>query len=111
MDGNQNDSHLFQPQDIRNRVHTPLGFNYDTNIDGSIATLAKSCNLVNIHKLKHDNVPATLNAGSEQIDFIYISQAATVFAFHCGILDSNSPFYSVHRSLFLDIDILRLLGY
>jgi hypothetical protein len=69
MDGNQNDSHVFQPQDIHNRVHTPLGFNYDENIDGSIATLADSCNLVNIHKLKHENVPATHNS-------IYISQAA-----------------------------------
>jgi hypothetical protein len=98
MDGNQNDSHVFQPQDIHNCVHTPLGFNYDKNIDGSIATLAESCNIVNIHKLKHDNVPATHNAGSEQIDFIYISQAAT-------------ELYSDHRPLFLDIDILRLLGY
>jgi hypothetical protein len=65
-------SHVFQPQYIRNRVHTPLGFNYDKNIDGSIATLAESCNLINIHKLKHDNVPATYNAGSDQIDFIYL---------------------------------------
>jgi hypothetical protein len=24
MDGNKNDSHVLQPQDIRNRVHTPL---------------------------------------------------------------------------------------
>jgi predicted SprT family Zn-dependent metalloprotease len=111
MDGNQNDSHVFQPQDISNLVHTPLGFNYDNNIDGSIATLAESCNIFNIHKLKHDNVPATHNAGSEQIDFIYISQAADVFSFHCGILDFRSLFYSEHRPLLLDIDILLLLGY
>jgi hypothetical protein len=91
MDGNQNDSHVFQPQYIHNSTHTPLGFNYDKHID-SIATLAESCNLVNIHKLKHDNVPATHNTGSEQIDFIYISQAAAEFTFHCGILDFNSLF-------------------
>jgi hypothetical protein len=39
MDGNQNDLHVFQQQDIPAKVCTPLGFNYDRNIDGSIATL------------------------------------------------------------------------
>jgi hypothetical protein len=111
MDGHQNESHVFQPQYINNRVYTPLGFNYDKNIDGSVATLAESCNLVKIHKLKHDNVPATHNTRSEQIDFIYISQAAAEFAFRCGILDFNSLFYSDHRPLFLNIDNLRLLEY
>jgi hypothetical protein len=32
-------------------------------------------------------------------------------AFRCGILDFNSLFYSDHHPLFLNIDILRLLGY
>jgi hypothetical protein len=111
MDGNHNYSHIFQPQDIRNRTHTPLGFNYAKNIDGSIDTLAESCNLVNIHKIKHDNVPETHNAGYEQIEFIYILEASAEFTFHCGILDFNSLFYSDHHPLFLDIYILRLLGY
>jgi hypothetical protein len=111
MDGNQNDSHVFQPHAIRNRTHTPLGFNCDKNIHVSIATLAESCNIVNIRKLKHYNVPATHNAGSEQIDFIYISQPAAEFAFRCGILNFNSLFYRDHRPLFFHIDILRLLGY
>jgi hypothetical protein len=109
--GNKNDSHVFQPQDIRNRVHTPLVFNYDRNTDGSIATLAESCNLVNIHKLKHNNVTATHNAGSDQINFAYISYAATESVFRCEILDFNSLFYNDHCPLFLEIDILHLLGY
>jgi hypothetical protein len=111
MDGNQNDSHVFQPHDICNRVHTLLGFNYDKNIDGSIANLVESCNLVNIHKLKHDNVPATHNDGSKQINFIYLSYAVAEFVFRCGILDFNSLFYSDHHPLFLDVDIIRLLGH
>jgi hypothetical protein len=111
MDGKQNDSHVFQPQDIPNRVNTPLGFNYDKHIDGSIASLVEACNLVNIHKLKHGNVPATHIAGSDQIDFGYLSFVATEFVFRCGVLDFNSPFYNDHRPLFLDIDILRLLEY
>jgi hypothetical protein len=67
MDGNQDDLRVFQQQDIPNKVCTPLGFNYDKNIDGSIATLIESCNLINIHKLKHGYVPATHNAGSLQM--------------------------------------------
>jgi hypothetical protein len=77
MDGNQDDLRVFQQQDIPNKVCTPLGFNYDKNIDGSIATLIESCNLVNINKLKHGDVPATHNAGSLQIDFGFLSYAAT----------------------------------
>jgi hypothetical protein len=30
VDGNQDDSHIFQQQYICTRVHTPLGFHYDT---------------------------------------------------------------------------------
>jgi hypothetical protein len=67
MDGNQDDLHVFQQKDITTKVCNPLGFNYDKNIDGSIATLVESCNLVNIHKLKHGDVPAT-HTGSFQID-------------------------------------------
>jgi hypothetical protein len=65
VDGNQNDSHVFQPQDTNNLVHTPLGFMYDKRIDGSMVTLAESCYLVHIHKLKYDNVQATHNTGSD----------------------------------------------
>jgi hypothetical protein len=42
MDGNQYDLHVFQQQDIPTKVYTPLGFNYNKNIDGSIATLVES---------------------------------------------------------------------
>jgi hypothetical protein len=74
--------------------------------DGSVATLAGTCNLVNIH-----NVPATHNSGSNQIDFAFISYAATEFVFRCGILYFNSLFSINHRPLFIGIDILHLLGY
>jgi hypothetical protein len=73
IDGNQDDLHVFQQQDIPIKVCTPLGFNYNTNIDGSIATLVESCNLLNIHKLKHGDVPATHNAGSFEFFFGFLS--------------------------------------
>jgi hypothetical protein len=77
MDGNQDDLHIFQQQDIQTKVCNPIGFKYDINIDGSIATLIEACNLFNIHKLKHDDVPATHNAGYLKIDFGFLSYAAT----------------------------------
>jgi hypothetical protein len=64
-----------------------------------------------IYKLKDGNVPATHNYGSNQIDFGYLSLAATEFLFRCGVLDFNFLFYRDHRPLFLEIDILRVLGY
>jgi hypothetical protein len=109
MDGNQNDLHVFQQQDVPTKLCTPLGFNYDKNIDGSIATLVESCNLVSIHKLKHGDVPATYDAGSFQIDFVFLSYDATKFIHRCSVLEFNALFSSDHRSLFLDIDIFRLL--
>jgi hypothetical protein len=92
IDGNQYDLHVFQQQDVPTKVCTPLGFNYDINIDGSIATLIEACNLVSIHKLKHGDVPATHNAGSLQLDFGFLSYTATEFIYKCGILDFNALF-------------------
>jgi hypothetical protein len=60
MDENQDDLHVIQQQDINTKVCTPLYVNYNKNIDGSIATLVESRNLVNIHKLKHQDAPETL---------------------------------------------------
>jgi hypothetical protein len=111
MDGNQDYLHFFQQQDIPNKACTQLDFNHDKNIDGSISTLVESCNLVNIHKLKHGDVPVTHNTGSLQIDLGFLSYAATEFIYRCGVLDFNTLFSSDHRVLFLDIDILWLLGY
>ena len=73
MDGNQNYQHVFLQQDIPNKTCTPLGFNYDKNIDGSIATLSLACNLVNVHKLRHGEVPPTHIDGSEQVDYAWVS--------------------------------------
>jgi hypothetical protein len=109
MDGNQDNLHVFQQQEILTNMCTPLGFNYDKNIYGSIVTL--SCNLVNIHKLKHGDVPSMHNAGSFLIDFSFLSYGAIEFIHRCRFLDFNTLFSSDNRSLFLEVNILRLLGY
>jgi hypothetical protein len=53
----------------------------------------------------------TQASGSTQIDFMFMSSAAAEFVFRCGTLDFNTLFWSDHRLLYIDIDILRLLGY
>jgi hypothetical protein len=111
MDRNKYYERVFREQDYNSKVCTPMGFHYDKNIDGYKANLVETCNLVNIHKLKYQNVPPTQSSGSTQIDFIFISSAATEFIFRCGILNVNTLFSSDHRPLYIDLYILRLLGY
>jgi hypothetical protein len=111
MDGTQDDEHVFQEQDFNAKICTRLRFHYYTNIDRSIATLVESYNLVNVHKLKHQDVPAAHHTGSTQIDIVFISLTATEFIFRCGILNFNSILSSDHHPLHIDLHILRLLGY
>jgi hypothetical protein len=77
--------------------------------------MAESCDLTNIHKLKHVNTPPTQRSESTQIDFIFVSAASTKYIERCGIatgiLDYNTIFSSDHILLYIDIDILHLLGY
>jgi endonuclease/exonuclease/phosphatase (EEP) superfamily protein YafD len=73
--------------------------------------MVDACDLVNIHKHKHVHTPPTQNSGSTQIDFIFMSSAAAEFMLRCGILDFNAIFSSDHRPLYINIDILGLLGY
>jgi hypothetical protein len=75
------------------------------------ASMLESCDLVNIHTLKHGTCPPTHSSGSTQIYFFVISAAATQFIENCGILDFNTTFSGDHRPLYIDIGILRLLGY
>jgi hypothetical protein len=111
MDGNQEDLHVFREQKYDGKCCTPLGFHYDKTIDGSIVSMVDACDLVNIHKYKHVNTPPTQTYGSTKKDFIFMSSEAAELIFRCGILDFNNLFSSYHRSLYIDIDILRLLGY
>jgi hypothetical protein len=73
--------------------------------------MVDACDLVNVHKHKHVNTPPIQASGSTQIDFIFMSSAAAEFIFRCGILDVNTLFWSDHRPLYIDIDVLRLLSY
>jgi hypothetical protein len=109
MDGNQDDLHIFREQEYNGKCCTPLGFHYNTSIDGSIASMVDAWDMVNIHKHKNFGTPPTQSSGSTQIYFIFLSAAAVFF--RCGILDFNTLFSSDRRPLYIDIDIFCLLGY
>jgi hypothetical protein len=76
MDGNQDDQHVFMEQNYNGKCCTPLGFHYDNNIDGSIATMIDTCDLVNVHKLHVNISPTQSSSRSSQIDFIFISASS-----------------------------------
>jgi hypothetical protein len=64
MDGTQDDLHVFREQEYDGKCDTHLGFRYDKSIDGSIASMVDSCDLVNIHIHKHFDTPPTQSSGS-----------------------------------------------
>jgi hypothetical protein len=111
MDGTREDLHVFREHEYDGKCCTPLSFHYKKTIDGSIASMVDDCDLVNIHKHTHVHTPPTQTSGSTQINFIVMSSAAAEFIFCCGILDFNTLFLRDHRTLYIDIDILCLLGY
>jgi hypothetical protein len=94
----------------RTGIRRYLGFHYDTSINGSIASMVDACDLVNIHKHKHVHTPPTQSFESTQIYFIFMSAASAEFILHCGILYFNNLFLSDRHPLYIDIDVLRLLG-
>jgi hypothetical protein len=51
IDVNELDTHLYRPPTCNIHLTTPLGFNYDSRISGSIAEISEACDLVNIHTL------------------------------------------------------------
>jgi hypothetical protein len=58
MDGNESENHLFRSPTVSNRITTPLGFNYDERISGSIADMLEAydpsisipSNMVRLHR-------------------------------------------------------------
>jgi hypothetical protein len=71
MDGNQSNTHIFRPPAYNSRLTTPLCFNYDSRISGSIADMIKAFDLFNVHTPQRGEAPATHKQGSRQIDFMF----------------------------------------
>jgi hypothetical protein len=110
-DGNESDAHLFCSPSYSSRLTTPLGFNFDSRISGSIATILEACELVNSNTLQHGEAPATHKQGSRQIDFMLISRSLVRNVKGCGILSFDSMLPSEHIPLYVDFDVATLFGH
>jgi hypothetical protein len=106
IDGSEYDTHLFRPLTYKSHLTTPLGFNYDSRISGSIAAMIDACDLVNIHALQHGEAPTTHKQGSQQIDFMFVSCSLVIHVEECGILPFDSMFSSDHKPIYVDLPYL-----
>jgi hypothetical protein len=109
--GNESDAYFFQNPTYTSRLTTPLGFDYDSRISGSIAVMLEACNLVNIHTLQHSEAPETNKQGSHQIYFMFISRSLVRHVKGCGILPFESMFPIDHTPLYVDFDVATLFGH
>jgi hypothetical protein len=111
IDGNESGAHQFRQPTYNIHLTTPLGFNYDSRISGSIVTMLEACDLVNIHTLQHGEALKTRKQGSQQIDMRFISLSLVEHVKGCGVLPFESMFSSDHRSLYVDFDVATICGH
>jgi hypothetical protein len=80
--------------------------------DGSLATLAVSCGLIDILGLQHSSrpFPPTYIRGHKQIDYMLISPSLQHMVIRSGILPYNSLFTGDYRPCFLDFDANQLFS-
>jgi hypothetical protein len=97
-------------------LFTPLTYNPDTitscaQHDGRLATLLKTCGLLDILTVHHtEDPPPTYNRGRKRLDYIFISNTLTPAVLRSGILPFYSLFLSDHRPCYIDIDATALFG-
>jgi hypothetical protein len=78
----------------------------DTKHDGSLSTLLKTCNLVDIMGKQHLErpFPPTYSRGKKRLDYILISNSLVSTVINSGLLPYNAIFLSDHRSCYIDIN-------
>jgi exonuclease III len=76
------------------------------NHDGSLATLATTCGLLDILGEQHPDrpFPSTYSRGKKRLDYLLVSSSIAPSVIRSGILPYNSLFYSDHRPCYIDID-------
>jgi hypothetical protein len=111
MDNNELDSHSFRTPPAPTHITTPLGFNYDARISGSIADMIEACSLVNSHTIENGEVPPTHTQESRNIDFMFISRCLVKHVEACGIPPFDSLFGSGHRPLYVYFNVFTFFGH
>jgi hypothetical protein len=100
------DDGMFHPLDYHNGTFIQAKAH-----DGSLATLAKTCGLVDILSHQHSfSVPSTYARGKNRLDYIYISDDISQSALCSGILPLYSIFLGDHNACYVDLDAEILFG-
>jgi hypothetical protein len=80
-------------------------------IDG-LAQLTRLCKLTDGYAHFHgmEGEPSTYVRGQKRLDYVFATAGILSFVHSCGIKPFFSTIHSNHRGLFLDIDLIGLLG-
>jgi hypothetical protein len=78
--------------------------------DSSLATLARTCGLVDPLLVQHPDSPppSTYSRGNSRIDYILLSHSLLPAVLRSGILPYDSVFISDHRPCYIDLDASTL---
>jgi hypothetical protein len=110
LDANQDDQQTYRHQEHSGCFKTRNGFHVDGSTDGSLRTFMAKCGLTNaLMDVHSDKVPNTHVRGSKQIDFALVSDEVLPCIKAIGLLD-EPILKSGHRAIFIDLDLLLLIG-
>jgi hypothetical protein len=91
--------------------YTPVHFTLDQPIptkghDGTLATLVRTCGLLDPLLIPHPDTPPppTYDRGQEKIDFIFVSTSLLPSIARTGIFPYNSLFISDHLHCYIDLE-------
>jgi hypothetical protein len=92
-----------------------LGGDFNKNLGkmiGGIAHLVAACKLTDVHAHLYgiDSKPSTYVHGQRQLDYVFVTDGVLPYVRSCGIEAFFSMIHSYHWGLFLDINLIGLLG-
>jgi hypothetical protein len=110
LDANQDEHQTYRSQEHNECFNTKSGFHVDDSIDGSLHTFMVNCGLTNaLTDVHSEQVPNTHIRGYKQIYFDLVTYGIRPCIKAIGLLD-ESILKSDHRAIFLDLNIILLLG-
>lgn len=85
---------------------------FNQHHDGSLASLAITCGLVDILGEQHTErpFPSTYSRGKKRLDYILVSSNLAPAVLRSGILPYHSLFHSDHRPCYIDIDSILIFN-
>jgi hypothetical protein len=96
-------------------AHVILGGDFNKNLGDTIdglAHLSAVCKSTDVHAHSHgiDGEPSTYVRRQRRLDYVFATDGVMQYVRACGIEAFFSTIHSDHRGLFLDLDLIGLLG-